>query len=235
LRRLVYFVVMVLTGGAGVGGWAFKDHPQMRALLDLVLGKSEHAVGDGGDLKSKLESAALGMLDRENPRQAGAFKVKIAEIKLDPKLFKAGHTVDIQTRVRKLDAQGKETIIWQSKSYGENLAVVGKDDLTVTFVSRPFEMEWSPGDRVFVDVWDRNGGLFDRMELKMALPEPGVFPLASGIHALEVVGHGGSSLDSDQSWIVFQTKRARDSRNQQSGDSRPDDPREIAERPIVIK
>jgi hypothetical protein len=226
---------MVLTGGAGVGGWVFKDHPRVRALLAAVIGRSDVEASDGADLKSKLESAVEGVLNRENPRQAGVFKVKIAEIKLDPKLFKEGRTVDIQTRVRKLDAQGKETTIWESRTYGENFAVVGKDDLTATFLSRPFEMDWAPGDKLVVDVWDRRGSLFDRKELRMALPEPGVFPLASGIHALEVEGRGGSSLDSEQNLIVFQTQRVGDSRNQRSGDSRTEDPREIAERPIVIK
>ena len=189
----------------------------------------------GGDLKSTLASAVDGVLNRENPRQPGVFKVKIAEVKLDPKLFKAGKTVDIQTQIRKLDAQGNETLVWESKSYGQNLAVVGKDDLTAVFLNRPFEIDWSPGDRLVVDVWDRNAGLFDRKELKMSLPEPGTFPLASGMHPLEVRGRGGSSLDSELNRIVFQTVRVGDAGKPRGGDSRADLPRDIAERPIVIK
>lgn len=230
-RRLITFVVMVLTGGgAGVGGWAFKDYPQVRALL----GKGQEAVADG-KLTSTLESAVSGVLNRENPRQPGVFKVTIAEIKLDPKLFKEGKTVDIQTQIRKLDAQGNSALVWESKSYGQNLAVVGKDDLTAAFVNRPFEIDWSPGDKIVVDVWDRKGGLFDRKELKMSLPEPGTFPLASGVHPLEVKGRDGASLDSEHNHIVFQTARVSDSTKQRAGETRADNPREIAERPIVIK
>jgi hypothetical protein len=226
--------MMLTGGGAGLGGWAFKDHPQVRALLGAILGKGEES-GAPGDLKSTLASAVDGVLNRENPRQPGVFKVKIAEIRLDPKLFKEGKTVDIQTQVRKLDGQGNETVVWESKSYGQNLAVVGKDDLTATFVNRPFEIDWSPGDRIVVDVWDRKAGLFDRKELKMSLGEPGTFPLASGVHALEVRGRGGSGLDSELNRIVFQTARVSDSGNERGGEHRNESPREVAERPIVIK
>jgi hypothetical protein len=235
-RRLIYFVVMVLTGGgAGVGGWVFKDHPQIQALFDMVMGKGDEAGADGTDLKSKLASTVSGLLKQDDPRQPGVYKVKIAEVKLDPKLFKDGHTVHIQARVRKIDSQGKETTVWESKSYGENLAVAGKDDLTAAFLNRPFEIDWSPGDKVVVEVWDRKSGLMDRKELKMALPEPGVFPLASGTHALEVSGRGGASLDSELNRIVFQTQRVADSPSQRGGDSRPENPQQVAERPIVIK
>ena len=84
---------------------------------------------------------------------------------------------------------------------------MGKDDLTATFVNRPFEIDWSPGDKVVVEVWDRKGILFDRRESKMALPEPGLFPLASGTHALGVSGRSGSQLDSELNRIVLQSQR----------------------------
>ena len=112
---------------------------------------------------------------------------------------------------------------------------MGKDELTAAFVNRPFEIEWDPGDRIVVDVWDRKGGFFDRRELKMALPEPGVFPLASGTHALEVKGSDGTKLDSAVNRIVFQTVRVGDSGKQRESGSRVENPREVAERPIVIK
>lgn len=234
-RRLIYFVVMLVTGGgAGVGGWAFKDHPRMQALLGMVMGKAEESAADGGDLKTTLVSAVAGVL-KDDPRQPGVYKVKIAEIQLDPKLFKTGHTVDIQARVLKFDGQGQEVVVWESKTYGENLALAGKDDLTAAFLNRPFEIDWSPGDKVVVEVWDRKGVLFDRKELKMALSEPGVFPLGSGTHALAVSGRSGSGLDSELNRIVLQSQRVGDSQARRGGDSRPDDPKQVAERPIVIK
>ena len=172
LRRLIYFMLMLATGGgAGIGGWAFKDHPRVQALLSMVLGKTAEAGRvDGAVLKDNLASAVSAVLKRDNPRQPGVYKVKIEEVELDPKLFSQGRTVDIQARVRKVDREGRETTIWESKHYGENLAVAGKDDLTATWLNRPFEIAWAPGDQVIVDVWDRRGGLIEPREFKMALP-----------------------------------------------------------------
>ena len=234
-RRLVYFIVMLVTGGgAGVGGWAFKDHPRIQALFNAVAGRVEDSATDGTDLKSKLTSVVAGVL-QDDGHQPGRFKVKISEIQLDPKLFKNGHTVDIQTRVFKIDGEGNETTVWESKTYGENLAVVGKDDLTAAFVNRPFEIDWAPGDKVVVEVWDRKGILFDRRDLKMSLAEPGVFPLASGTHALAVSGRSGSELDSEKNRIVLQSQRIGEAQARRSTNSRTEDPDQVAERPIVIK
>jgi hypothetical protein len=174
-------------------------------------------------------------LTRDNPRQGGVFKVKITEINLDSKLFHDGRKVDIQARVRKLDDRGGSTTVWESRTFGENLAVAGKDDLNFTFLNRPFEVEWAPGEKVVVEVWDRDGTLFERRELKMALPEPGVFPLASGTHALEVVSRDGLNLNSDQNRIVFQSQRLAAPQNQHAREVRDGTPQDIAERPIVIK
>ena len=106
--------------------------------------------------------------------------------------------------------------------------MVGKDDLAVDWARRPFEIDWAPGTRVVVDVFDRKSGFLDQKQFKMAAPEPGVFPLASGTHALEATGRTRSTHDSDLNRIVFRSERVGDS---SSGDS----PKQVAERPIVIK
>jgi hypothetical protein len=230
LRRLVYFMLMLATGGgAGAGGWALKDHPRVQALFSMVLGKTAEAgaESDGAVLKDNLALAVSAVLKRDNPRQPGLYKVKIREVELDPRLFSQGRTVDIQARVRKVDPEGRETTIWESKRYGENLAVAGKDDLTATWLTRPFEIAWAPGDQVIVDVWDRRGGLIEPREFKMALPEPGDFPLTSGAHALEITRPRQSVHDSDRNSIVLKSERVRD--------STPPGAQQVAERPIVIK
>ncbi len=236
-RRLIYLVAMLITGGgAGMSGWVFKDYPLMRALWNVSSGKAPDAVADprGDDLKSKLASAVAGVLG-DDPRQPGTYKVTISEIQLDPKLFKPGRTVDIQARVLKIVGEGTQTVVWESKNYGENLAVVGRDDLTAAFVNRPFEIDWSPGEKIMVEVWDRKGILFERRELKMALAEPGLFPLASGTHALAVAGRNGSELDSELSRIVLQARRVAGSTAPSRRDSAGSGPAQLAERPIVIK
>jgi hypothetical protein len=172
---------------------------------------------------------------QDDCRRPGLYKVKINEIRLDPRLFKNGRTVDIQARVLKFDGQGSEALIWESKTYGENLAVVGRDELTAAFVNRPFEIDWAPGERIVIEVWDRRGILFDRRELKLALSEPGVFPLATGTHALALSGRGGSEFDSELNRIVLQSQRVGDAPARRGVVSRNDDPDQVAERPIVIK
>jgi hypothetical protein len=220
---------MLITGGsAGVGGWAFKDHPVLQALLGRVLPRDD----DGSVDREKIVSAVTEALHRDDGKLPGVYRVKITEVRLDPRLFKEGHTVDIQARVLRRDAAGGETTAWESRPYGENLGRVGRDDLTATWSNRPFEIEWSPGGRIFVDVWDRKSGLFDRKELRLAPPDPDVFPLASGTHPLTLAG---ASLDPAQSRIVFDSHRIGDRRSEPAPKSRPEDPREVAERPIVIR
>jgi hypothetical protein len=203
----------------------------MQAVLRMVLAKPSDAgtgaATDRSDLKDSLASAVSAALDRQNPRQPGRYKVKIEEVELDPRLFSRGRTVDIQACVRKVDRQGRETTVWESKHFGENLAVVGKDDLTATWVNRPFELAWAPGDQVIVEIWDRRGGLLESREFKMALPEPGEFPLTTGAHALEISRPRQSLHDSDRNAIVLKSERV--------GDSPLPAAQEVAERPIVIK
>lgn len=229
LKRVIYFVLMVVTGGgAGVGGWAFKDHPQLRALAAMVLGQSAEPNPEGGEIKTALVQAVKGAIGRDDGRRPGVYQVKITEVKLDPRLFATGRTVDIQARVRRIDESGGESTVWESKSFGEKLVVAGKDDLAVDWARRPFEVDWAPGTKLVVEVWDRKSGFMDQKVFKMASPRPGTFPLASGPHALEAAGRTRSANDSDLNRIVFKSERVGDAASTSS-------PKQVAERPIVIK
>ena len=71
-RRLIYFVVMLVTGGgAGVGGWAFKDHPRIQALIGMVTGKAEDSAADGADLEEQADLRRRGRAPGR-PAPAGA-------------------------------------------------------------------------------------------------------------------------------------------------------------------
>ena len=50
--------------------------------------------------------------------------------------------------MKKLDAAGREGDVWDAKSFGSRLAVVGKDDLTAGWPDRPFQVAWNPGRSV---------------------------------------------------------------------------------------
>ena len=62
------------------------------------------------------------------------------------------------------DGRGQDSVVWDSRNYGERLAVVGKDALTAGWPNRPFQVEWSPGEVVFLEVYDRKNGLLCRTQ-----------------------------------------------------------------------
>lgn len=216
LRRIVYFLVMIMTGGtAGVGGWVFKDYPELRAIVSLFLGDPDDrdgADGGGRTSKSKLDAAKAVVAEvfARTPNQPGVYTVRINEVRLDPARFPKGHTVDIQARVRKIDERGRESTVWESKTFGENLAVVGRDELSAKWANRPFEIDWRDGDQVSVEVWDRRAGLFSSTRFNMAPPTPDAFPLASGTHALEVASRGRSAVESGLNRIILDSRRSSD-------------------------
>jgi hypothetical protein len=186
-RRLAYLLMLVSGGGAGVGGWMFKDHPRVQALLAMVTGKP---LDDRGD--KDLEDPVAAVVDLIKPvdsfRQPGTYQVTIRQVHLDPNLFKAGHTVDIQAKVLRQDGQGRSTTLWDTVSFGERLAVAGRDELIAEWDHRPFQVQWSPGDRLTVEVYDRRAGLFaqpKRFVLAAPDPEPREFPLKPGTFPLQ--------------------------------------------------
>jgi len=221
--------VLVSGGSAGVGGWAFKDHPRVQALWTLLTGTP----ADGGSpaLDGSLVSGAIDALKpHDDFRRPGIYQVTIKKVELDPTLFKAGRTVDIQTKVQKLDARGRDTTLWDSRTYGERLAVVGKDELSAGWPNRPFQVEWKPGDQLVLEVSDRKTGLFaapKRFTLAGSDPAAGEFPLKTGDFPLEPAQKPDPPVDPRISHVVLSSQRA--------GDLGHQDPTEIAERPIVIK
>lgn len=203
---------MIMTGGtAGVGGWCFKDYPELQPILALFLGSSDDQDGDPHTGKIAAAKAILVDVFSRTPNQPGIYTVRIDEVRLDPAQFTKGHTVDIQARVRQIDDQGNESTVWESRIFGENLAKVGRDELSARWSNRPFEIDWRSGDQVIVEVWDRRAGLFSPTRFNMARPDPGSFPLASGTRALEVASRSRSAVESDLNRIVLESHRSGDS------------------------
>jgi hypothetical protein len=177
---------MLLTGG-GAGGWAFKDHPQVQALWTLVTGTPPAEGSDDNPVGAIAEKVVDQFKAADTFGEAGTYQVTIRQVHLDPNLFRAGHTVDIQARVLKQDGQGRSTTLWDTSTYGERLAVAGKDELIAEWDHQPFQLEWSPGDRLTVEVYDRSPGLFakpNRFVMAPPAPEPREFPLKPGTFPL---------------------------------------------------
>jgi len=230
-KRLTYLLLLATGGGAGVGGYALKDHPTVQAIWTLVMGKP--AGDDSRALDGSLVSDAIDALKpktHDDFRRAGIYQVTIKKVELDPTLFKAGRTVDIQARVHKRDARGRDTTLWDSKSYGERLAVVGKDELSAGWPNRPFQVEWTPGEQLVLEVSDCKTGWFaepKRFTLASSDPAAGEFPLKTGDFPLEPAHMPEPPVDPRITHVVLLSQRA--------GDLGQQSPAEIAERPIVIK
>ncbi|WP_165250729.1 hypothetical protein [Paludisphaera soli] len=250
IRRILYFAVMVATGGgAGVGGWLCKDYPQLQPIIALFLGEAG-ADGEAASLKDSFKSAVAGALTESSSRP-GVYQVRIDAVQLDPKSFTPGRTVDIQAQVRRIDAEGAESVVWESRTFGENFAVVGRDELSAHWSNRPFEIEWRRGDRFLVEVWGRRAGLFSAQSFRMARRDVDSFPLGSGEFALEPEGRVRPGTDPSRNRIVLASRRTGDAARRPDQPPRddvvgpapaaaparrgPDLPARLAEGPIIIR
>ena len=196
-RRLTYLLVIISGGGAGLGSWAFQDDPRLLALWTLVTGKPAEA--DKTALDGSLVTEVVDALKpRDSFGQPGVYQVTVAQVQLDQKLFKPGHTVNIQAKVKRLDPEGRDTTLWDAKTFGERLAVVGRDELTAGWPHRPFQVDWTPGDQLVLEVYDAKTNLFaapTRFTLATTDGSANEFPLKSGDFALELVSKNSSPID----------------------------------------
>ena len=230
-RRLTYLLVIISGGGAGLGSWAFQDDPRLLALWTLVTGKPAEA--DQTTLEGSLVTEVVDALKpRDAFRLPGTYQVTIAQVQLDQKLFKPGHTVNIQARVKRLEQGGRDTTVWDAKTYGERLAVVGRDELTAGWPHRPFQVDWNPGDQLVLEVYDAKTNLFappTRFTLASTDSSANEFPLKSGDFALEPVTKNTSPINPRANHVILNSEHIGNAR---TGDSSPT---QVAERPIVIK
>jgi hypothetical protein len=237
LKRLIYLVLLVSGGSAGVGGWVFKDHPRMQALWTLWTGDPADLAssGEGGKLVSEAIDA---LKPREDFRRAGAYEVRITKVDLDPALFQPGRTVDIQAKVLRRDAHGRDATLWDSKSFGERLAVVGKDELSAGWPDRPFQVDWKPGEQLVLQVIERKTGLFNEpTQFTLAGSDPAAteFPLKTGDFPLELA-HRADSHRTPGSHVVLQSRHAGEPGKRAATDvAAMGAPTDVDERPIVIK
>jgi len=207
-KRMLY-LIMLVSGGSG--GWLVKDHPSVQAAWTLLTGKPVPDLAIGKDAESTLATRVADLLKSPDQfSQPGTYQVTIPKVHLDSQLFKAGHTVDIQARVLKVDPRGRSTTLWETKAYGERLAVAGKDDLVAGWPQRPFQVEWNPGERLTIEVYDRRTGLFldpKKFILAPSDSEPSEFPLKPGTFSLEAAQKPDVLVDPRNNSIVLQSQR----------------------------
>lgn len=233
-KRLIYFILLASGSGAGIGGWALKDHPTVKAILAIVAGDAEK------DDPSSVEKSLVGEvtdLIKSAPdfTKPGIYQVTISNVELAQALFKPGHTVDIQAKVTKRDGRGQDTVVWDSRSYGERLAVVGNDELTFGWPNRPFQVEWSPGEVVFLEVYDRKNGLFSPPKRFTLSSTNGAtdFPLKTGDFTLEPQRKPDPPINPRLNHIVLNSRLVGDL--SKGGATSPSQVAADSDRPIVIK
>ena len=129
-RRLIYFVLLVkrkwcrdrrlgTEGPSGREGASDRRDRESR----------RRQPGRRGKIPRRRRRRPAQQEEGPDFRRAGVYQVTINKVELAQALFKPGHTVDIQAKVTKRDARGQDTVVWESRQFGERLAVVGKDAL----------------------------------------------------------------------------------------------------------
>jgi hypothetical protein len=234
IKRLFYYLVL-LASGSGIGGWALKDHPAVQALVTLVTGDASK--NNPSDVEKALVSDVAGLLNKgPDFTQPGVYQVTINKVELAQALFKPGHTVDIQAKVTRRDASGQEAMVWDSRNFGERLAVVGKDSLTAGWPNRPFHVEWNPGQVVFLEIYDRKNGFFAAPKrFTLSSSNGGAdFPLKTGDFQLDCHQKADASLDPRLTHVVLNSQLVGDVKTAPASQT----PAQVAgatDRPIVIK
>ncbi|MDR3638421.1 MAG: hypothetical protein P4L84_31750 [Isosphaeraceae bacterium] len=199
VRRLRYLIVLI-TGGLGVGGWQFKDHPLLQQIFQGV----SQVDPEKPLLEQGVVQAAVKALEHhESFREPGSYEVKVATVKIDPALVRTGHLSDVVVHVRKRDAQGHETVVWDSKTAGAPTVPDSKGSASVGWPDVSFRVDWAPGDRFTVDVW-QGWGLISTRHFETDLAQEDAFPLRTGSQPLALVGQSLPPSDANQ--IVFESQ-----------------------------
>ena len=235
--RLKLLVVLLSGGGAGLGGWQYRD-----SLLAQFVQKAEDGEFSGDDaLVGVLKSKVHDVLESyQSFSTEGRFEVRIEELALDSGLFKPGQTIDLQVYVTKLDLRGKKTLVWNSQTVDRRLVRVGNSPIATSWQVSPFEVDWVPGDRMVVEVWDHKAlfstKLFELSELIEAPSKP-VFPLKTGAHSLSFVPKHDKNYDTAVNQVVLRSRRV-ESPTDVEGDHNADSAGPTAQRDsdtIIIK
>jgi hypothetical protein len=204
LKRLAYLIMVI--GGSGVGGYQLKDYPIINSVLQFVMGDEQSANIVADAARSKVVRLIDSSADTSS---AGVYEVRIDEVKLDPRAFRAGQTIDIQVRVRSIDSSGVERIAWNSADVGTVRAVVGRDELTASWRNRPFQLGWSPGEALIVEVVGRRF-LRETVLFRTNPDSNRSFPLRTGRQSLVCLIDDAPAGNPEASQVALTARRVGD-------------------------
>jgi hypothetical protein len=207
-KRLMWLVMLLTGGGAGVGGMELTDYPILSHLLGLV---REQVAGDATPIELVREGLVSKLDSLGAFRRRGVFEVRVSRIAVGEESFSKGQTLNLQARVWRLAGAegGKDEMIWTSRSFGDRLAVVGKDDLTAGWPDRPFTVEWEPGQKYRLEVWNVRGLRASRL-YEITADDPTAFPLSTGDMAPETLADGKPPAPPDAYMVKVESRRTGD-------------------------
>lgn len=176
---LYAWIAMFLTGSGGGGGFMLKDHPMVANLVHSVFGDvpTDQPVGQvvAGRLKQEVSN-----------RIPGRFEIKVNELEIGAEAAKGKKGPSLAVRVKRVDADGKSTVVWESPSQTAKRDVAG-DPWKTDWKAEPFRVDWKPGEQVVVEVVQARG-LLESTTFVMNEPAKDTFPLTSGTHVLKMAG-----------------------------------------------
>ncbi len=209
VKRLKALIVLIVTSGMGLGGYASRDHPVMQKLLATIGVKiSERPASPEDESFQDAEKRVLGaIVNQFDPfHKPGEFEVSIDKISLDDREFHSGREVDLEVRVVKYDAEGgRGAVVFDAKDNGR-AKVAGKGPISVAWPDRPFKVEWKAGDEFDVEIWDRKG-FKPTKKFVLETEDDGSFPLRSKEHTLGTDADGKTVRDPSANKIVLTAKR----------------------------
>lgn len=184
----LFFLLIVAVAGAGAVGYFYPDTPVVGPLVGKIMKKA----ASGQD-------------------QSGVYKVTVKKLVLDPQEFDEGESVDLQLVIKRIDGEGAETKVWDSTETGENLREVGDKELSVNWEETPFEIEWTHGDQVIIEVWDRKGLSDARVARFNSSADSKEFPLKSTRSLTVMEGDRAvSERKGGTNQVVFESERIGD-------------------------
>ncbi len=230
-RKVKALILLLLTGGVGVGGYTYRDHPIVRQLLGKA---KEEAEANGIDVakvedeaKDALKAVAanlgkkaedeLGAVEKKVAAKAddnrpGTFEVAIAAVRVDPAEFGVGRSAELDVRVIRHGAKGeRDSVVWEARATARREADDPKGPLELTWADRPFRVDWNPGDEYTIEVRDRKLlGLSEPTWFALDLDDDGGFPLRSKTHRLDARADGQPTRDPSANAIVLKSRRVED-------------------------